>query len=611
MKKLPLLLVIAVALIGALAQAEKPGALHHSPSVLVAAPGGDVIYVVEATHRSVAVLDVKSQQVVRRIDVPGDPTGAAISRDAGTLYVTLGGPDGKLLTVDAKSGAVKGTVALGHTPVSPVLGADGKTAFVCNRFNNAVAVVDLAAGKSVARIAVPREPVSAALTPDGKTLVVVNHLPAGPADAEYVGSAVSLIDAAGRKVAVNIDLPNGSHSLNDVAICPAGNFAYITHVLARYQLPTTQLERGWMNTNALSIVDLKSHKLLNTVLLDEVTLGAANPWGVAVSADGKTLVIAHAGTHEVSVIDRLGLHDRLGRVARGERVNEVSASAADVSGDLSFLTGLRRRIKLPGNGPRGVAIVDRTAFAAEYFSDTIAVVNLDDPAPTPRSIALGPAVAESKVRAGERMFHDAVLCFQQWQSCTSCHPGTRADALNWDLLNDGYGNPKNTKSMVKAMDTPPVMSLGVREHASVAVRTGLRYIQFVEPPDEVIETISAYLAALEPVPSPYLVNGKLSEAAERGKIVFEQAGCAACHTPPLYTNLKSYNVGTMDGLDKGKPVDTPTLVEVWRTAPYLHTGGAVTIEEVITKFNPHDQHGHTKKLTSQQMADLIEFVLSQ
>ena len=37
---------------------------------------------------------------------------------------------------------------------------------------------------------------------------------------------------------------------------PDGRFAYVTHILSRYQVPTTQLERGWMNTNALSILDL-------------------------------------------------------------------------------------------------------------------------------------------------------------------------------------------------------------------------------------------------------------------------------------------------------------------------------------------------------------------
>ena len=44
---------------------------------------------------------------------------------------------------------------------------------------------------------------------------------------------------------------------------------------------------------------------------------------------------------------------------------------------------------------------------------------------------------------GNMYFHDATLGFQGWQSCASCHPNdARADGLNWDLLNDGLGNPK-------------------------------------------------------------------------------------------------------------------------------------------------------------------------
>ena len=52
-------------------------------------------------------------------------------------------------------------------------------------------------------------------------------------------------------------------------ISPDGKYVYATHILARYQMPTTQLERGWMNTNALSIIDVEARKLLNTVLLDD------------------------------------------------------------------------------------------------------------------------------------------------------------------------------------------------------------------------------------------------------------------------------------------------------------------------------------------------------
>jgi cytochrome c peroxidase len=71
-----------------------------------------------------------------------------------------------------------------------------------------------------------------------------------------------------------------------------------------------------------------------------------------------------------------------------------------------------------------------------------------------------------------------------------------------------------------------------------------------------------------------------------------------------------YNVGTGKLLDEGKEFDTPTLVEVWRTAPYLHDGRARTIVDVFKKHNPRDDHGQSSDLTEQQLADLAEYVLS-
>ena len=70
-------------------------------------------------------------------------------------------------------------------------------------------------------------------------------------------------------------------------------------------------------------------------------------------------------------------------------------------------------------------------------------------------------------------------------------------------------------------------------------------------------------------------------------------------------------VDTAIGLDKGKKFDTPTLVEIWRMAPYLYDGRATTIEEVLTKFNPDDKHGVTSNLTEKEIKDLAQFVLSQ
>jgi cytochrome c peroxidase len=87
--------------------------------------------------------------------------------------------------------------------------------------------------------------------------------------------------------------------------------------------------------------------------------------------------------------------------------------------------------------------------------------------------------------------------------------------------------------------------------------------------------------------------------------------CANCHSSKFFTNLQSYDVGTAGPTDPSTGVyDTPTLVELWRTAPYLHDGSARTIREVLTRRNANDQHGKTSQLNETQIDDLANYVLS-
>mgnify|MGYP005853310725 CR=1 FL=1 len=584
---------------------------YRSPAVVVASPDGGTLYVAEATANRVAVFDVAGEKVSKHIGLDGTPTDLMVSPDGKDLYVTLGGAKGKVLVVDTGAGTVKRTLAAGHTPMAPVLSLDGKTLYVCNRFNNEVAVYDLGGGSVGKTVAVPREPVAAVLSQDGKSLFVVNHLAAGAASGNYVAMAISVIDTAKGALVKNIAMPNGSTAGRGIALAPDGKHAYVTHILARYQLPTTQLERGWMNTNALSIVDVAGRSLVNTVLLDDVDMGAANPWGVDCTADGKYICVAHAGTHEVSAIEQKALLEKLAKVASGTAVSQASKSADDVPNDLAFLVGIRRRLALAGNGPRGIAMVGTKAYTTEYFTGSLGVVDVNSEVrPKAKSVLLGAAEELDQVRLGESYFHDASFCFQKWQSCTSCHPDSRTDGLNWDLLNDGMGNPKQTKNMLLAHETPPAMITGVREDAETAVRAGLRFIQFAVRPEEDAQAIDAYLQSLTPTESPYLVNGQLSAAARHGKQLFESTGCAECHGGRYYTDLQQYDVKTGSGMEAGMPFDTPALVEVWRTAPYLHDGSAATIEDVLTTRNVEDHHGRTSKLTEKRIKELAEYVNS-
>jgi YVTN family beta-propeller protein len=585
---------------------------YQSPEALAATSDGKTIYIGLATGEAVAVFDVAKEKIVKTISLPGVVGGAVLSKNGAKLYVTEAVADGKVHVVDTKSGKVIASFAAGHTPVAPILSKDGKTLYVCNRFDNDVQVLDAKSGKSLAKINVTREPTGAALTPDGSKLIVTNLLIEGASDSNFASAVVSIIDTKSNKVIKSISLLNGCASLRGVYITKDGKFAYIAHILSRFLLPTTQLERGWMNTNALSIINIKKLELLNTVLLDSVDLGAANPWALTCTADEEYICVTHAGTHEVSVIDRAALHAKLGRLAKGEKVSETSQTPEDVPNDLSFLVDLRRRIKLTGSGPRDIVVIGSKVYTAEYFSDSIGIVDIDpDAVPRPVSIAIGKKQEMTQARRGEMLFHDADMCFQKWQSCSSCHPSSgRPDSLNWDLLNDGIGNPKNTKSLLYAHSTPPAMVTGIRENAEMAVRAGIKFIQFATRPENDAAAIDEYLKALRPVASPYLVDGKLSAAAERGKKLFDEATCSSCHFDDYYTDMEKHDIGTGKGMEEDQEFDTPSLVEIWRTGPYLYDGRAATIEEVLTKYNADDMHGFTSDLSEKQIADLVEYILS-
>ncbi|MCC7375797.1 MAG: c-type cytochrome [Verrucomicrobiales bacterium] len=593
-----------------------------SPAALVASPEGQRLFVACATAARVLEFDIKGQRVVRAFTGLESPSGLALAPDGTALVVTLAAPQSEIVILDLTTGEARARIRGGHTAMSPVISPDGAIAIVCHRFDRELGVYDLKAGALMRRIQVGREPMAAAFVSGGRQVLVAHHLHDGRADAEHVAATVSVVDWEAGRVIKELRLPNGSGSVQDLRVSPDGRYAVITHVVARFQLPTTQLERGWMNTNAETILDLETLSVLATVLLDSAESGAANPWGVAWTADGRRQIIAHAGTHEVSVIDFPGLIARIRQLpekdASHSQSPRVAASndRADVANDLSFLVGLRRRVALAASdrGPRAVAVSGSHAYVGAYFSDSLVDLDLSTAEPAVHSVALGPRPSMTVERQGEFYFHDATLCFQGWQSCATCHPGdARVDALNWDLLNDGLGNPKNNKSLLLAHRTPPAMSLGVRDTAETAVRAGIRHILFTAQSEVVAQAMDAYLKSLRPVASPMLQGGRLSASAQRGQAIFNdtQVGCAVCHPAGLFTDQQHHEVGTRNRFDREEAAfDTPTLIEVWRTAPYLHDGSAVDLHEMFRERNPGDQHGRTSHLRPEQLDDLIAYVHS-
>lgn len=136
-------------------------------------------------------------------------------------------------------------------------------------------------------------------------------------------------------------------------------------------------------------------------------------------------------------------------------------------------------------------------------------------------------------------------------------------------------------------------------------------------------------------------RGSVSDAVRRGFDLFaDKAGCAACHTPPLFTDGAFHNLGigwnpettsfadegryavTKDTVFEGDPgsFKTPTLREVTRHAPYMHNGSLATLRDVIEFYNRSgivnpdlDERLRRRgplRLTSAEVNDLVAFLAS-
>ena len=597
-------LLLAAALAGG--PAARAASRDLSPAALAAGADGKRLYAACETDGSVQVFDTESEKVVARYAV--DQVGElALSPDQRRLYAAAGAFGGRIVELDAAAGRVLRTFPAGHTPVAPVVSADGKTLFFCNRFSRAdepdVQALDLASGKIRCAAKALREPVSLRLSKDGKELWVVNLLPLTPANSKLVFASLCVYRADTLEKIATLDLPPGTFAARDSAVSPDGKYLYVSHTIGRFTVPTTHLDRGWISTSAVSIFDMAARAYVNTVLLDDTMKGAANPWGIGVSADGAWLCVNASGTHELIVIS---VKEMMKRLAAAKNPKEVV-------NDLAFLYGAKTRVQLEGQGARALAVCGNRAYSALYFADSLSLVELWDDGPGAAvPLPLGPPGTPDDVRRGEMAFNDATLCYQDWLSCASCHPDTRSDGTNWDLMNDGIGNPKQSRSLLYTHRTSPVMITGIRASAEIAVLKGFTMIQFHEVPDNALECVNAYLKTLKPVPSPYLrADGTLTDSAKRGKAVFEgKAACAKCHVPPYYGDKKKYVLGLGSDAERDREFVTPILTEVWRTAPYMYDGRAVSVRDVITTDNANNKHGNTQGLTPQEVDDLSDYVNS-
>ncbi|MEN6309721.1 MAG: cytochrome D1 domain-containing protein, partial [Anaerohalosphaeraceae bacterium] len=180
---------------------------YRSPLDITLSTKDNLAYSAQHTGQCVDIISLKSKEIVHSIPLDGAPSGLALDDMQNRLYVTYGLNPGNIAIIDTQSINIVFTLPAGSAPIAPVISADGKTLYICNRFDNEVVVYDLKTQKVRSRISVAREPIAAARTPDNTLLIVAHHLPAQAADKDHVAAAIDLIDTASLKIAASIRLP--------------------------------------------------------------------------------------------------------------------------------------------------------------------------------------------------------------------------------------------------------------------------------------------------------------------------------------------------------------------------------------------------------------------
>jgi len=565
---------------------------YFSPTDLDVDRSNNLIYIAGKTAKEIRVYDRADFSLIQTLPTDLPPKALKIAGEH--LLIAQSWSEGELWVVKNSNLKLKSKIKVGHGACDVAVTSDFRTAFVANQFSNDISIVDLDSGEETARIPVLRQPMQLEISEDENFLFVANFITAHRADVDTVTAEISIIDVQKKELIKNVQLANGSNALRGMSLSADSKYLFISHNLGRFQVPTSQLEQGWMNTSALSIIDATTHEFVATVLLDQPEYGAAGSWGIDCTND--FIFVAHSGTHDFSKIDYPKFVEKLNQ-------NEDKET---LSYDLRFLSDIRERIKVDGNGPRALQALDNHLFVTNYFTDNLIIFDLHSKTNS-KTVQLTENTEMDEIRLGEMYFNDATYCFQGWQSCNGCHPDEgRTDGLNWDLLNDGMGNPKNCKSMLFAHETAPAMITGIRPSAEVAVRKGFTHIQFTQIEESHAVAVDNYLKSLVPVPSPYLVNGELNEKAQKGKKVFESLGCNYCHFGPYFTDLIQHEMGVQGEYDHQNTWDTPTLIEVWRTGPYLHDGRSASMKEVFSK----EKHGLRKDISQEELEQLVEYVLS-
>ena len=588
---------------------------YASPLEVLLSPDGARLYVLCQGTDEVRVLNAATGRVLRTIAVGHLPRGFSLSPDGGRLFVANSWDD-TVTVIDTESGRVKATWAAGFEPSGVVEDRAGKLLYVADRIGNNIAVLDAVTGEEKTTLAAGRGASYLAMSADGSRLYATHVYP-NPSSRQEGNrtppqSEITIIDPVRARVVDRMMLPDIAGVFH-LALSRDGRLGMVAQVHPKNLVPLAHVEHGWAFADTLTVFGADVGRKSVEVPLDELDRYYAMPFGVAIAPDKSRIYVTHGGSDCVTVIDTKKLLAYIH--AHPEPFAENLAASANY---------VVARIAV-GKNPRGLVLSRDGArlYVANRLDDTISVISTRAMSVVQTTRLAGPEKV-SALRRGEQTFYTAKYAFQGQFGCSNCHIDSTFDGLRWDLEPDGFGKDIVDNRLIEDLvGTEPFKWNGGNPTLGMECgpRTEKYFYRSQSFDDRTLVDLVTYIRSLPSRPNRFrAANGELTPAQDRGRVIFNRTvdklgqaipegnRCAYCHSGPKGTSQRSFDVGTGKTVDNSSLFDTPQLMSVALTAPYLHDGSAKSLEEIWTVYNPHDRHGRTNDLTKDELNDLVEYL---
>jgi len=257
--------------------------VNHGAAV---APDGSHIYVSDEAQSTLDVVDSKTLKIIKRIPLSGHPNNIAIAPDGGRVYVAIHQAPGGVDVIDTRSLTNVKTLPTKGPIHNPYVAPDGKYVVAGSVEAKTVNVIDTQTDQLAWTVdmGLGVRPMAFAKNPDGSTKWIFVQL------SDFNGFAV--VDFATHKEIKRIQNPDllpgkskvtaGADPSHGMAVTPDGKTLVVC-------------SRENNELFAYSVPDLK--------LSGRAYLGGKGAAWVTLTPDGKTAYVAMAVTNDVSAVD--------------------------------------------------------------------------------------------------------------------------------------------------------------------------------------------------------------------------------------------------------------------------------------------------------------------